>query len=120
MDTPGIPSGRVAPRIPIHELTEEIYHQYCGVAGFPIVVSGVKMQGSWTPDDFSRKYGHMPVQLFDCDSGKTRSSTAGEYFRAFGKGVIRDTSEKLKVNQNRIYAIGLLNNIHRIGPQMAK
>lgn len=72
------------PRIFFKDIKPSTYGEYCG-RGIPLVVTSVPFQGRWSPEDIVQRYGHHAVSIEDCDSGKVVQSTAGEYFKEFGK-----------------------------------
>lgn len=78
------PEVHEVPRIPLKQLTPSTYDQYCG-RGIPLVVTGIAFQGRWAPLDIVQRYGDHVVRIEDCESGEVTQSTAGEFFRNFGK-----------------------------------
>lgn len=87
------------PRFRFEDIKPSTYSEYCG-KGIPLVVTGVRFQGSWSPEDIVQRYGDHAVSIEDCESGKVMQSTAGEYFREFGK--ISETSTRQSARKVKV------------------
>jgi hypothetical protein len=66
--------------------------------GKPAIVTGVKQQGVWDPQYFIKAYGHILVQLENCETGELMDSTVAQFFLTFLESGSRHSIWKLKVN----------------------
>jgi hypothetical protein len=73
-----------APRF-LHENLETSKFRWYWVQGIPIVVSGVKLQGTYDPAHFIDHYGHLYVTIENCETGEKKRTTVALFFEDFGK-----------------------------------
>jgi hypothetical protein len=60
------------------------FQRYWG-QGIPVVITHVKLQGSWDPEYFIDMFGDKNVTIQNCETGKTRVVLLEKFFRDFGK-----------------------------------
>lgn len=63
-----------------------------------MVVTHIKMQGTWDPAYFMKAHADKKVTLVNCETGKTKPSSVAEFFMWFGRASgMDDDIWKLKV-----------------------